>query len=390
MSKENTEKNEHGMNGKKALQQMIEALKERRYICDYQIDYRIGDPEFGEKQFFFQAMIEFENHEEWILHSTTSIRDRITEQQWHSQNIKRLNEYVKRAYVVVPDALSEKERINAENYDRKIQEKRIFSALDGVVPFEKAYQMIEHKGAELLGSGTGQARLGLHFEEKIVDAMNNEDNLKRWKGEAPTATGYLYELFLVVMNALGLSPSKVVNVKATSKIPKLPNGGSPKTDVLMEVECYGDSKEKYTFSCKRSTEDRVSVHEYTADAFSKVLCPEDQELRVLLNRFQEVGGVRAMNDSDVARLEEKLKKYETKLNRWAMGGIGGDGDPKTQWANYIITLSENTNEYKVYSIDEYITLCHKNGVNGQLGTIFQWTYPSGGKGKRIQLKGKVI
>lgn len=46
-------------------------------------------------------------------------------------------------------------------------------------------------------------------------------------------------------------------------------------------------------------------------------------------------------------------------------------------------------EYRIRTVDEYISEI-MNHVNGQLGTPFQWTYPSGGKGKRIQLKCKLI
>lgn len=388
-NQENKDKNEHGLNGKKGIKQMVSTLKDKNYIRDYTIDYRIADPQYGDKQFYYQAMIEFSDDEEWLLHSTTTIRDRITEQQWHSENIKRLNSYVKKAYVVVPDSISEKEKKTAESYDRKIQEKRIYSALDGIVQFGQAYQMIEQKGAELMGHFAGKAKLGLHFEEKVVDALNNKDNLEIWKNGNTTKTGYLYELFCKIINATGIRADYLVSVKATSNIPKLPSGGSPKTDVYMEVETL-DGKMSFTFSCKKSSEDRVSIHEYTADAFATVLNKDDGELRTLLYEFQDVGGVRAMRDGRAERLEQVLSAYKDQLEKWVLGGIGGEGDPKTQWASHIITVNDKETECNVCSIDEYIIECQQRGIEGQLGTPFQWTYPSGGKGKRIQLKGKMI
>lgn len=388
-NQDSVDKNKHGANGMSSLEQMIETLKARDYICSSQRKYRVADPEYGDDQFYFQFLIEFQDKEQWLLHSTTSIRDRIAEQQWHSEHIKRLNEYVKKAYVVVPDELDKKEKGIAESYNRKIQEGHILSAIDGVISFQDAYREIEHKATGLMDPGQAKAKLGLHFEEKLVDALNNDQNLQLWKNQSTTATGYLYKLFIDVMHAVNVSPNEVLFLKASSQIPKLPSGGSPKTDVYLEIEMLSGRK-SFTFSCKRSTEDRVSVHEYTANAFANVLNPEDGELRTLLAEFQEVGGVRAMNPIRAELLEKRLRRYSHALSEWVLGGIGGEGDKKVQWASHIITVNENSNTYKVASIDDYITECERNGIEGQLGTLFQWTYPSGGKGKRIQLKGKMI
>ena len=103
----NINKNRHGAKGIESLDGMVESLKEMDYIVGAKKNYSIADPEYKKKQFKFQYMIEFQNREQWILHHTTSIRERINCQQWHSEHIKRLNEYVKRAYVVVLDDLNE-------------------------------------------------------------------------------------------------------------------------------------------------------------------------------------------------------------------------------------------------------------------------------------------
>lgn len=388
-NKDSVDKNQHGANGMNSLEQMIETLKACDYICSSQRRYRIADPEYGDDQFYFQFLIEFQDKEQWLLHSTTSIRDRIAEQQWHSEHIKRLNEYVKKAYVVVPDELEKKERVIAENYNRKIKDGQILSAIDGVLSFQDAYREVEHKATALMDPGQAKAKLGLHFEEKLVDALNSEQNLLLWKKKSSTATGYLYRLFADVMNAIRVSPEEVMTLKATSKIPKLPSGGSPKTDVFLEVDMFS-GKRTYTFSCKRSTEERVSVHEYTADAFANVLNPNDGELRTLLYEFQSVGGVRAMSPTRAEQLQNRLRMYSHALSEWVLGGIGGEGDENIQWASHIITVNENMNTYKVASVDEYISECESRGIEGQLGTLFQWTYPSGGKGRRIQLKGKIL
>ena len=382
---ENFIKKAHGAKGINALESMIDVLKEKKYISMFQKRYRIADPNYIDKQFYFQFLIEFYDKEQWILQSTTSIRDRIAGHQWHSEHIKRLNAYVKKAYVVVPDGLDLDESEIARKNNEKIVQGKIYSALDGVVSLENVYQMIEKKATSLMESGQAHAKLGLHFEEKLVASLNDGENLEKWKNKSSTSVGYLYSLYCDVLKFLSINPAEVMSIYATSDIPKLPSGGSPKTDVLVKIRLISGEK-IYTFSCKRSSAECVSVHEYTAESFSKVLNPEDMELKRLLQKFQDVGGVRAMGEVQAKELEERLVVYKKALCKWVLGGIGGEGESTVQWASHIITMDELSNTYNIATIDEYIQEFDKRGIKGQFGTPFRWTYPSKGQGKRIQLK----
>ena len=386
---ENKNKNLHGAKGIETLDNMVNALYERGYITLYKKNYSIAEPGYTNKQFKFQYIIGFQDGEQWILHHTTLIRDRINCQQWYSEHIKLLNSNVKKAYIVVPDDLSEEEKHKALNYHKSIVDKNIYSAIDGVLPFGIIYTMIERKAVLLLSRGKAHASLGLHFETKLTDAMKDKQNFERWKYNSETSVGYLYPLFLDIVNKLCLDKEKVIAIDATSDISKLPSGGSPKTDVLLYIKTE-DSIETYTFSCKRSNSPWVSVHEYTADAFADVLNPGDSRLRELLYAFQQAGGVTAMGEEKSEELSRCMEKYLDQLSRWVIGGAGGEGGNSTQWAKYIITLDERNNHYSVHTVDEYIEECHRQNVKGQFGTLFKWTYPSGGKGKRIQLKGRIV
>ena len=386
---ENINKSLHGAKGIEALDNMVNTLQELGYIKIVKKNYSIADPDFGEAQFKFQYLIEFRDKEQWILQHTTSIRDRINCQQWHSENIKRLNPHVKKAYVVVPDGLSEAEWRKVLNYHNKIASRSIYSALDGIFPLGTAYYMIEQKAASLLPDGTAHAKLGLGFEDKLAGVLDDKQNFEKWKYNATTSTGYLYPLYLDVLKILGLKKEEVIALKATSDIPKLPSGGQPKTDVLLYAETAQGIR-NYTFSCKRSNSSWVSVHEYTADAFARVLNPDDIHLKELLYEFQQAGGSKAMGVQKSEEFEECIKKYSDVLSRWVIGGAGGEGDRDTQWAEYIITFNENQNTYSIHTVEGYIEECKRQDVKGQFGTLFKWTYPSKGKGKRIQLKGKIL
>lgn len=388
MGNDNQDKMQHGKNGIESVGQMLDSLMNADYLVNVVHPYRIGDPDYDVDQFYFQYLIEFHDNKQWILHHTTSIKDRIAEQQWNSEHIKRLNENVEKAYVIVPDDMEERQKKIAESYNKKIQEKRIYSALDGVIQFNDAYHLIEHRASETMGFGQYKAKLGLHFEQKLVDCLNNSQNLSKWQGISQLEVGYLYPLFKDILATFKLEQKGITSINATSNIPKLSTGGMPKTDVLVTIETPEGILD-YTISCKRSTAKSVSVHEYTADAFCQVLNPNDNELHSLLVEFQNVGGVMSMDAVDAARLTEKLSAYKYELCKWVIAGIGGEGNPDLQWAKYIIIVDDNTNEYRIRTVDEYISEIVDH-VKGQLGTPFQWTYPSGGKGKRIQLKCKLI
>ncbi len=385
---DNKEKMEHGKKGIESVYQMLNALKSKDYIVRIEHPYWLSDPKYGEDQFYFQFLVEFNDSTQWILHHTTSYKDRIAIQQWHSEHIKRLNRLVEKAYVILPDTLEGDDRIRAENYNKKIVEKKIYSALDGVIFFDDAYHRIEHKAASLMNAGSAKAKLGLHFEDKLVACLKNRENLERLKNHSSLEVGYLYSLYKDVVSALNINSQDILSVDATSNIPKLPSGGSPKTDVLVIIETI-NGKVDFAISCKRSSADSVTVHEYTADAFASVLNPADKELRDLLIDFQTVGGVRSMESVKAEQLRQKLSGYNDKLCKWVLAGIGGEGKPHLQWADYIIVVDDRTNQYSIQTIDGYISMLKKEAT-GQLGTPFSWTYPSGGKGKRIQLKCKML
>ena len=114
-------------------------------------------------------------------------------------------------------------------------------------------------------------------------------NLEKWKTNSFTLVGQHYAIFETVIEKFGLNPETTLSIIATTDkniIGRLPSGGNPKTDILVTVEC-DDGLHYFTISCKRTAEESVGVHQYTADAFTDVLDTEDTELRRLLNEFQK-------------------------------------------------------------------------------------------------------
>ncbi len=387
---DNTEKSNRGVSGQENLKDIIESLQARDYIVSYQMDYRDGYKGFDRKQFFYQFLIEFANHDCWIVHSTTSIRsDRMNIQQWNAEHLKRLNGYIKKAYVVYPNGLSDKEFKNAKNYQDKIEDGKQYTAVDGVVSQSEMYSIVERYALELLGNkGKALAKRGNNFESWVTEILNSTENFLKWKNDDSIKTGYVYDIYMRLVENMALKKKDVVSINATNDIPKLPTGGKAKTDILVTVDTF-DSEYTFTYSCKKSGGDWVSAHEYTADQFVETLGIEEPELADALIDFQTVGSIEKLSPPSFEALSRRLSAYNERLNKWVLGGIGGQGDPNTQWAHNIITYNDNTSNFKIESIQDYVESLVGKGMTGNFGTLFRWTYPSGGLGKRIQLKMKV-
>lgn len=148
---DNQLKSINGQISKKSLSMQLQTLQAEGVIAFCSMEYRNGYAEYDTKQFFAPFYIEFLNGEGWLLYSTTSIRnDRMNNQQWNSLHLKKITPNIKRAYLVIPDDLSqnEKEKANAENYHKKITGK-MYSAIEGVCYQSELISLIEEHSQKL-------------------------------------------------------------------------------------------------------------------------------------------------------------------------------------------------------------------------------------------------
>ena len=63
MSNDNTEKSLRGKSGQENLGEIVDSLKRKNYITNYEEDYRKGYTMHDEKQFHYQYMVEFADKE---------------------------------------------------------------------------------------------------------------------------------------------------------------------------------------------------------------------------------------------------------------------------------------------------------------------------------------
>lgn len=126
----------NGYNSKKTLLQQLHELQEEGVIRYCSSEYRNGYSDFDIHQFFAPFYIEFKNGEGWLIFASTSVRnDRMNNQQWNSFHIKQLSTNVKKAYLVLPDAIvdNKKELSSAQSYNNKILNGKMFSSIDAVM-----------------------------------------------------------------------------------------------------------------------------------------------------------------------------------------------------------------------------------------------------------------
>lgn len=390
MGDSNESKSRHGANAICSLGEILETCKSNSYVNDITEKYRVGYENYSDAQFYAPFLLHFDDETKWILYSTTSMRtDRIKGQQWDAINLKKIDPAIQYAFITYPDGsdinVAEEFIRQREKYLRELE----YSAIDDILSHNELFKRIEEKALSAFGSGKRKDREGRSFEYQFATIMANQRNYVRWKTGDADIVGVHYDLYEKILNFLKLDSANIIAISATDNIKSLPSGGPAKTDVCISVAHPDDFQEQYTFSCKRSSSDKVSVHQYKADDFADTLAPENKELRRLLNLFQSNPSLTAFGKKNCVLLTKALEPYKKELAMWVLGGYGGKGTA-TQWAEYIIVYKNDINQISVHSVDDYYDELLKNNAGGHFGTVFSWTYPSKQREKSIQLKCKIL
>ena len=388
---DNKDKSNHGKKFKEAVERCLSICLKRNYIIKVKKKHHCGFDGHN-KQFSCPFLITFADGEQWAIFSSTSLRERFKANCWDTQGIKAVEQSVTKSIFVYPSVCNDLK--DFESLRDNVSNHKIVVPIDNVIPDNQVVEFIGEYSMSNKSTGSKTGLRGNTFEHDLADVLEYPDNLERWVLGTVTSTGSSYIVFKTILDKLEkdgrVEKNSIHNLISTSKIKRLPSKGPAKTDVLLKVINADDLPiELITFSCKRTSKKLVTVHEYSASDFSKVLNEEDRALADLLEVFQKSGGIRAFNEENTLKLTAALKPYYDKLCKWVLGGIGGYGDPKTQWAEYLILQDDNGNT-TIHTIQEYIDLMKNRGVTGQFGTPFNWTFSSGKKGEKIQLKMKVI
>lgn len=391
----NEEKSKHGRSAQQGMESILKRCVDAGYLVQVTKNYGIGKVGYkNKKQFYAPFLIVFADESKWAIFTTTSMRtDRIKGQQWDALNLKEIDPLITHVYLVYPDDLPEKELYEFLRQNKKYQDNDEYTIIEAIVSQDQISNMIEAYAIKDKTFGQKKDIQGNSFEDRIAHILSYEQNLRKWKTGDDTLTGMHYDIFKNIVNCFELESDRTANINATSDkhiIGRLPSGGNPKTDVLVKVTDVENCIKNYTISCKRSSEQSVSVHQYDADVFAEVIDKDDNHLRFLLEKFQECGNLRDFGDENTEELTNALAPHVKKLAMWVLGGKYGAGVPDIQMADYILTYDNNLGSASIMRIEDYVNHLIDSDVVGHFGTPFSWTYPSKRKGKDIQLKCKII
>ena len=426
----------NGYNAQNVLQNLLLPLRQQGDLAIVVKAYRAGDPNArNAEQFYAPFMIQFNNGSRWIIFSTTKCRtDRVKGNQWDADNLKRLDPAVEKAVLTYPDDVTEDDRMAFTSQKAKYDSGAEISRIDDIVPNQELITQIKRRALEIfhgydeedivvgqetetivapsvthqrdtqqlgvnspaITSATDEGRAydlnGRAFESDIMEILNNVSYLEMMRCGDDNEEDSRYIGFKKMINVVGVSPSRIVRIDATAekeKIGLLPSGGQPETDVWARFCCVDGEVRDFTFSCKRTKRDSVTVHQYTADAFADVLDPSNVLLRRLLNVFQFHANARDMAEEDRAALQAQLHPLLPKLCKWVLGGFGGEYFNPIQCAGYLVVYNPTDEYFAVHSVEDYSRrLLARQPLT--FGTPFGWTYASKQRRNSIQLKMPVL
>jgi type-2 restriction enzyme bsuFI len=398
-NRDNSEKFKSGVASKLELDNLLKLIIEEipKINIDMKKDYSIGYPGC-ENQFKMDYQIIFHDFEDeiWLIKSTNSIRtDRIYGNEFFAQNIKKLDKRISKIFIVIPDSsiTNEKELKQKQNYSSKIVGNTYKSFLDDILTFSEFRNLLIEYATSKINQGIRSNILGNNAEASIVNLLNDKNNLLLWNDyekNYKNIKSSTYGMFVMILKTAGLFPNKnkLIKIEATKDISLLNNGGKPKTDVKFEIKTnIGTST--YTASIKNSAEKVVTIHEGSVeDIIFCLKVTEESDIAIALKEFQKYGGFKALKEYNFYAyeiLESELKKYNRELVNLFYFGIGS---PLITSQIQIADMIIYTKNFEIFTKEAYVDKYIKNYSElGQLKTPFKWTYPSGKKGKKIQIKG---
>ena len=391
-TKDNSQKSLHGQNAQMSLDSMLQYMQDLKYIKEIGTLKEWSRPGRKGYRLYAPFVITLFNDERWALYSTTSYRsDRMKGNHWDSLLVKKYRS-ISRCYLIIADTsqteadslaaadIADRDLKRCQGFDDSLDE------LDGALTPSSLFNKIEAMYLASQQYGVRDAMAGLYFEDRIANILSDPENLKVWQGDA-SAIGLEYQTYTLLLTKWNC-PHDIKAVRATTDIPKLPSGGSPKTDVLAIITYADGSEHHFTISCKKSDGRFVSAHQYSADAFIKALDIQEDSLKEQLRTFQKLGGEKKMKEQDEAlptAFTAALKPYIFRLCEWVVSGKHGEYTTTDQIADYILAFDKEKHTMELFSVSDYIKKMLTES-HGQFGTPFKWTYASGSLGKNIQLK----
>lgn len=394
ISEDNQNKSVSGLSTKTLVTEMIDEIKDLPKINITVLENsKVGYPNqvpmfYMDKEIIFNDY----NSEKWLIKTTSSVRvDRVMGNEWFAQNIFLLDKSIDRIYLTVPDSIDEKELKHARNYSNRTQDPTITSFLTDVVTVYELKWLIIERALQKESVHVRSNILGALAEHDTVEALNNTKNWLLWNdytvNKALNKT-QSFRRFRKIMEKIGLNmgADRIEKVEAIKYDVLLKNRGKPKTDVIFSMRTF-DKIKTHKISIKNTNRKEVTIHEGKMIDIIDAL-QIDKELSEALLTFESVGSIKKLKEVDENSLniiEALLPAYNKQLVKLF---FFGDGSLQVNNSDQIADMVLYNQKFEVKLADEFVEYYISNFSNrGQLNTPFKWTYPSGSRGKKIQIKG---
>ena len=411
MGKEQKGKVESGIAITQSVKTILDLLCEAKAIKDYLYesdDVHTGYKGKNSKQFKCDYICNLEDGESILIHTANSMETtRFKGKQWDTLHYKRLHREIKYALLIMPDELQSK-KSDYLNLRKQLLNNEIQSSIDAIYTQTEFIHFLEDRIYGEKRNGKKAAKTGTIFELIFAHVMSDERNFIRWKNDDHTQVCWNYSLFKKVVDSLQLDANSVKSISAEYRIPNLPDfplsngeikkGGRPKTDVILKVTFNDNVTKKYTFSCKNSTKNNVSVLQFDPRYIVDLLEIEPKDRAVsLLEDYLSSGGPQnfeKFSHEESAEMERILSPYATQIEKWVMCGDEREKSTKDQRAEYILVnhiVEGGRSEYTLERIDDYLERMRKQKKKKTYGTIFTWTVTKADENgkKSIQLKAQL-
>lgn len=358
-------------------------------------DYTIGYPNMDDNQFKADFSILFHDYKEkWLVKSTNSVRsDRLKGNEFSAQHIRELDHTVTSFFVVVPDSMDEKGFKELKNYSTKIHQQQVKSYFTDILTISDFEKIFKAHATKNIPQGKLANIMGKDAENKTIAALSDSKNVQLWNdlSKNDIIKSHTFQLFKEILTAFGYCQQTDVisEIVATSDIPKLTNGGSPKTDVLFKLTATNGINE-HTISIKNTTNLTVTVHEGNVNDLIVALgIKDDSKLAFALHSFETHGSMKRMllNDNEGEKHLETLRTqlifYNRQIADFAFFGTNSPlVNDKAQVADSILYTYNQAIYLRETYLDNYLDAY---GTRGTFSTPFSWTRPSGNK-QKFQLK----
>jgi hypothetical protein len=400
----NSLKSNAGKKWDESIQLKLEHLKNEGVISDSTRNLNFQHTGYNyEKQYLANFVIYTNDNKRIIIRSSNSFRDRVKIGFYDIEGILKysnLKDDIVATIYLVPD--SELSNTTFITTRRKIINKEYYSPATHLLTLSEfehfltnyelenraiLEELVEDKKAtNLKEAGSYYGKMGNKLEREISETVKIPKFISELEQNKKPQ---FYEILEFITKKHNIKYDDILKINSSNSIPLLLSGGSPKTDIWIELECI-DTKIFETFSIKNSSKRSVSVHDYSADRFINVMkC--NTHLEYYFNHFQAHPTYSDFEKNlDKGKSEEEfenlVKPKRSILSEWALLGkydVKNLNYPKLQISNNLILNTKG--ELLIYDSLEYLEYLYLNEKT-KYGIPYSWTYPSKQRKKRIQLK----